>query len=180
MNLVAYNHAGKFIRYSQSNKPAVSLDGLSGREKLSLLWNGVDRARPVNNRTPNWPYESLTVQSSKSIECWASDKEDAIGTILLFHGYGGCKGGLLENASVFRGMGYNTLLVDFMGSGGSEGMETSIGYWEGEQVKDCFQYAKKKWGDGKIFYCSIGHHLKDFENLNVLKLISQGIIWAAR
>ena len=38
----------------------------------------------------------------------------------------------------------------------------------------------KKWGNGKIFYCSIGHHLKDFENLNVLKLISQGIIWAAR
>ena len=38
----------------------------------------------------------------------------------------------------------------------------------------------KKWGNGKIFYCSIGHHLKDFENLNVLQLISQGIIWAAR
>ena len=38
----------------------------------------------------------------------------------------------------------------------------------------------KKWGNGKIFYCSIGHYLKDFENLNVLKLISQGIIWAAR
>ena len=38
----------------------------------------------------------------------------------------------------------------------------------------------KKWGNGRIFYCSIGHYLKDFENLNVLKLISQGIIWAAR
>ncbi len=38
----------------------------------------------------------------------------------------------------------------------------------------------KKWGNGKIFYCSIGHYLKDFENSNVLKLISQGIIWAAR
>jgi len=38
----------------------------------------------------------------------------------------------------------------------------------------------KKWGNGKIFYCSIGHHLKDFENLNVVKLISQGINWAIR
>ncbi len=38
----------------------------------------------------------------------------------------------------------------------------------------------KKWGNGRIFYCSIGHYLKDFENLNVVKLISQGINWAVR
>src|SRR5210317_677575 len=38
----------------------------------------------------------------------------------------------------------------------------------------------KKWGNGNIFYCSIGHYLKDFENVNVLKMISQGINWAVR
>ena len=38
----------------------------------------------------------------------------------------------------------------------------------------------KKWGNGRIFYCSIGHYLKDFENLNVVKLITQGINWAIR
>ena len=33
----------------------------------------------------------------------------------------------------------------------------------------------KKWGYGNIFHCSIGHNLKDFENINVVKLITQGI-----
>ena len=38
----------------------------------------------------------------------------------------------------------------------------------------------KTWGNGRIFYCSIGHYMKDFENLDVVKLISQGINWATR
>ena len=38
----------------------------------------------------------------------------------------------------------------------------------------------KKWGKGKVFHCSIGHYLKDFENLNVVKLITQGISWATK
>ena len=38
----------------------------------------------------------------------------------------------------------------------------------------------KTWGKGKIFYCSIGHHMKDFENLDVVRLICQGIKWAVK
>ena len=38
----------------------------------------------------------------------------------------------------------------------------------------------KTWGKGKIFYCSIGHHMKDFENLDVVRLICQGINWAVK
>ena len=38
----------------------------------------------------------------------------------------------------------------------------------------------KIWGKGKIFYCSIGHHMKDFENLDVVRLICQGINWAVK
>ena len=38
----------------------------------------------------------------------------------------------------------------------------------------------KKWGKGKVFHCSIGHYLKDFENFNVVKLITRGINWATK
>ena len=38
----------------------------------------------------------------------------------------------------------------------------------------------KKWGKGKVFHCYIGHYLKDFENLNVVKLITQGINCATK
>lgn len=36
------------------------------------------------------------------------------------------------------------MLVDFMGAGGSEGNQTTIGYKEAEQVKSCFDYILAK------------------------------------
>lgn len=47
---------------------------------------------------------------------------------------------MLDKAEIFYDLGYNTLLVDFMGSGGSEGNQTTIGYFEAEQVKTAFEF----------------------------------------
>jgi pimeloyl-ACP methyl ester carboxylesterase len=41
-------------------------------------------------------------------------------------------------------MGYNTLLVDFIGSGGSEGNQTTIGSKEAGNVKTCYDYLRSK------------------------------------
>jgi alpha-beta hydrolase superfamily lysophospholipase len=41
-------------------------------------------------------------------------------------------------------LGYDVLLADFMGSGGSEGLQTTIGFKEAEQVKRCFNYMRSK------------------------------------
>ena len=38
----------------------------------------------------------------------------------------------------------------------------------------------KSWGNGKVFHCSIGHYLKDFEKENVVNLIIQGINWTTK
>ena len=61
----------------------------------------------------------------------------------MFHGYAGEKSSLLERAEEFIKLGYSIFLVDFMGSGGSEGSSTSIGYKEAEQVKDCYNHVLK-------------------------------------
>jgi alpha-beta hydrolase superfamily lysophospholipase len=63
--------------------------------------------------------------------------------VLIFHGYGGEKSSMLDKATEFLKMNFNVLLVDFMGSGGSEGNSTSIGFHEAEEVKDCFEYIQK-------------------------------------
>jgi alpha-beta hydrolase superfamily lysophospholipase len=47
-------------------------------------------------------------------------------------------------------MGFNTLLIDFMGSGGSEGSQTTIGFREAEQVKASFELLKQR-GTTDIF-----------------------------
>ena len=66
--------------------------------------------------------------------------ENSKGTVILFHGFGGAKSSLLDKSEIFLESGYNTFLVDFMGSGGSNGNQTTIGYYEAQQVKTCFDY----------------------------------------
>lgn len=38
----------------------------------------------------------------------------------------------------------------------------------------------KKWGKGKIFYCSIGHTYRELEIEEVKTIMERGLIWAAR
>ena len=50
---------------------------------------------------------------------------------------------MLDKAEIFLSLGCNTMLVDFMGSGRSEGDQTTIGYFEAEEVKTAFDYLEK-------------------------------------
>ncbi|MCW8850419.1 MAG: ThuA domain-containing protein, partial [Melioribacteraceae bacterium] len=36
---------------------------------------------------------------------------------------------------------------------------------------------KKKFGEGKVFYSSLGHSIKDFEVPEVLTIMQRGILW---
>lgn len=45
------------------------------------------------------------------------------------------KSSMIDKADVFLDLGYNVFMVDFIGSGGSEGLQTTIGYKEAENVK---------------------------------------------
>lgn len=100
--------------------------------------------------TPATSYETVNLNSNRKIECWDIKVAVPKGTVILFHGFGGQKSSMLDKAEVFRELGYNTFLVDFMGSGGSEGNQTTIGVLEAEQVKTCFEYLTQK-GEKNIF-----------------------------
>ena len=39
---------------------------------------------------------------------------------------------------------------------------------------------KRRWGQGKIFYSSLGHVAKDFDVPEAREIVRRGIIWAAR
>ena len=39
---------------------------------------------------------------------------------------------------------------------------------------------KRRWGEGKVFYSSLGHKLDDFEVPEVLKIARRGMLWASR
>ncbi|KOS05061.1 hypothetical protein AM493_02690 [Flavobacterium akiainvivens] len=152
MNVIAAFHAYKFTHFSETAAPRTKADSLTPLQKLKIVFTGVDAPRPENDIKPSQPFETIPLQSNKKIECWYVKAENAKGTMLLFHGYQGNKSKLIEQSDIFHNLGYNTLLVDFMGSGGSEGNQTTIGFKEAEQVKTCFEYIKNK-GEQNIYLC---------------------------
>jgi uncharacterized protein len=39
---------------------------------------------------------------------------------------------------------------------------------------------KRKWGNGKVFYCSLGHVAKDFDVPEAREIVRRGLLWATR
>jgi uncharacterized protein len=143
MNAVAFFHAYKFTHFSTNVVKTKSPEKLSATDKLKTLLFGVNNPRPANRVTPNRRFTTVTLQSNKKIACWYIPVDSAIiskGTVVLFHGYSGDKSTMLDKADEFLNMGYNTLLVDFMGSGGSEGVQTTVGFQEAAEVKTAYDY----------------------------------------
>lgn len=91
-----------------------------------------------------WQANSDTAARAWVQDCWHADCAPREGTVIFFHGYIADKSTQLGRAEELYKMGYDVLLVDFMGSGNSEGYETTIGYMEAQEVKDAYNYLKAK------------------------------------
>jgi len=150
-NIIAAIQAYNFTHFtSKKVVKTKNSDSIPFSEKLKLVFTGINNPRPVDSTLPNQKYDIVRLKSNKEIECWYLKSVGARGTVIICHGYGGNKSSMLNKWKAFSGMGFNVLLVDFMGSGGSEGDQTTIGYKEAEEVKTCYDYIKQK-GEKNIY-----------------------------
>jgi type 1 glutamine amidotransferase len=39
---------------------------------------------------------------------------------------------------------------------------------------------KRRYGEGKVFYCSLGHHASDFDVPEARTIVQRGLLWASR
>lgn len=140
VNVIAALHAYKFTHFSNDKSTKTKVEGLSLYDKVWLGLTGISNPKPVNKKQPLRTFRTITLQSNKKIVCWLIKADSSKGTVVLFHGYTGEKSGMLDKAEVFLKLGYSTLLVDFAGSGASDGNQVTLGYYEAENVKTCFDY----------------------------------------
>ncbi len=153
MNIVANFHARKFTYFSNiGSERTTSPTELSKIEKLKTIFLGVNNPRPENEMRPRGVFETVIIKGTKATEAWHIKKDSSKGTVIICHGYSGCKSKMLTQSAVFNTMGYNTLVIDFMGSGGSEGNQTTIGFYEAEQVKNALNYIRKQGEKNIILY----------------------------
>lgn len=153
INIAAFFHAYKFTHFSAyTTERTRNARKLSAAEKIKTLIFGVNNPKPLNTEFPLQAYKTIYLQSSKKIECWEIKTPDSKGTVAIFHGYAASKSMMLDKADEFIKLGYGVLLVDFIGCGGSEGNQTTIGFKEAQDVKTCFDYLKQQKENNIILF----------------------------
>jgi uncharacterized protein len=111
---------------------------------------GLGAFKPISSKLPtdlglNYQTKRIPINQSEWLETWSIPVEQATskGTILLFHGDKSTKAKqLLPPAQAFHDLGYDTVLVDFRGVGGSSGNTTTIGMREAQDVAQIASYAQ--------------------------------------
>ena len=147
-NIMIYKHAYHFTHVTEGER-SLSPESLSFSQKFKILLAGISLPKSQNIISPYITSERETIfiptrKKQYKLECWLDKVENSKGTVILFHGYGGCKSSYKLEADYFRQIGYSTFLVDFVGHGGSEGKEISLGYHEADDVKAVFDYVKNQ------------------------------------
>jgi alpha-beta hydrolase superfamily lysophospholipase len=158
LNYIAYKHSYNFTHYAniQENKLKVSdTSQISLQKKLGYILKGVEVPRPENKTKPFYDFETTYIATPKGkLEVWQSKVDDSKGIVIMFHGYANRKSSLVSRSYEFVLLGYNVMLVDFLGSGGSDGNTVSIGYYEADQVKACIDYLNEK-GEKNVYLFGI-------------------------
>ena len=110
---------------------------------------GLGVAKPVSTTLPSdrgldYATRQIPLQGDGFLEAWfvPTPTANPRGTVVLFPGNLGTKGSqLISPAQTFTALGYDCLLVDFQGVGGSSGNTITIGMKEAQDVVRSLQYA---------------------------------------
>ncbi len=141
VNALAWNHVHAMTHYAPADaRRTANPEDLGLFDKLGVLVWGVSLPRPTLSATPTdegWDHETHRIPTSDGdVEVWSIDPVGPIhGETLVFHGYGGSKSQLLPFAAAWLARDHRVVLVDFRGSGGSDGDDVTLGWRESEDVR---------------------------------------------
>ena len=147
LNIVVAFHAYKFTHFYNNGEISIKkAEDKTGWDKTKEILTGINAVKQKNTVTTDSTFNTvyLKTKDSLKLEGWYITTDSAVGTVLLFHGHGGTKSGVIAEAAGFKKMGYNTLLLDFRAHGNSEGNTCTIGYDEAEDVKVAYNFIKNK------------------------------------
>jgi alpha-beta hydrolase superfamily lysophospholipase len=152
LNALAYAHARAMTHFVRGGTRLKRIEDMTAREKLATLVFGFTVGRPEDWQTPApyWlPYETVRFPTDDglSLEAWRVPASAvASQTVVCFHGYAASKSQHVPHAAFFYGRDVETILVDFRGSGGSDGDATSLGVHEAKDVVRSVELARRLSG----------------------------------
>ena len=164
LNVAAFLHAGTMTSWAESEERTDEPEQLDALDRLRVLLTGVSLPRPVDELTPlAFGVEAETVEipgghGGSALAGWYLPGPDEDVVAVLFHGWAASKGTLLRHALAFLELGTSVLLVDFHGSGGSEGTGTSLGIHEADDVAAALAWVRstRPWAEVLLYGQSMG------------------------
>lgn len=147
LNVVSAFHAYRFTHFYGTKEVVVKApEHMNGWEKTNAILFGVDFNKKQITTTPLSPFQNFTVTTTDSLHLsgWYIPKDSSLGTVIVFHGHGGCRSGVVKEAEEFHTLGYNVAMIDFRAHGESEGNICTIGFLEANDVKATYDYVVAK------------------------------------
>ncbi|MBL8694819.1 MAG: alpha/beta fold hydrolase [Planctomycetes bacterium] len=153
--IAAYFHARALTCFERGGERTAPPEALTGLQKLDALVRGVRITRPTNERTPEavgLEFEDCRAKARDGsvVAYWHVPRKDAEAGVVLFHGYAGSRSSLLGQAALIHAAGYAQILVDFRGSGESDGDRTTLGILESNDVEAAWTAAVERWPEKRI------------------------------
>lgn len=161
---LTYRHAWAFTHFVDAGERTPPADRLRWRDRLGPLVRGAILPHPRHRRTPadlglTYTRTRVTTSDGLRLDGWHVPAASSRGTVLLLHGYADSKDSMLDVARELRALGWSSYLVDFRGSGASEGAATTIGVHEGRDVAAAWLAARAFTAPGRpvlIYGASMG------------------------
>ncbi len=154
VNIVIIFHAYKFTHFYEASevslKPNDKKTTWDISKELLFGFNAIKQ----KNIAPDSAYQTikLITNDGLTLDAWLTKVPNAKGSVALFHGHGGKKTDVLQEAIAFQKMGYNTLMTDFRAHGNSDGNTCTIGAKEAIDVKAAYDYFEKTGEKNIILY----------------------------
>lgn len=151
-NISAAIYAYKFTHFFKDADNWNIANAKNVFDKTWKLFKGPEYGKDGTETPPPFPVQPLhlSLSNGKKINAWYTNDKNSKGVICLFHGLTSNKSYYAHEAAYFKEEGYNVFMLDFRGHGTSDGMATTIGYDEAEEVKLAFDFLKAN-GEKKIY-----------------------------
>lgn len=180
LNVLCAFQAYSLTHYYESAAQApMPTEAPTAFDKTKALLLGPDNYKLAITTEPKHPYSNFDVQTSDGIRLngWDIPHPKSRGTVILFHGHGGNRAGLLNEAEVFYQLGYSIVMADLRAHGRSAGVASAIGYKEAMDVKAVYDYTRNRGAQHVVLYgislgaAAITKALHDYPSLKPEKVI---------
>lgn len=182
-NVICAFQAYHFTRFVADATPQNPKEmGFLEKTNAALFGLPVPKSKVIDSLHIPHTNVQLTTEDNFKLASWSlvhakNDAVQARGTIIMFHGHGSSRSGIIPEATAFYNLGWNVFMTDFRAHGESEGSECSVGYKEARDVKAAYDYIVSTGEKNIILYgvsmgaATISKAMNDYNAIQPKKVI---------